>query len=269
MQQSANKRVFSRRTFSIAALPCSAKSSPSAASAISESRLRDPSGRPPPGLPGLNCPACGFRTAATACLSRCTGTRWLRRCGSIPVCPPCMHAARWLRDVSSGASSCPCMENQSRARYCPSAAERKNDIHPIGAEELYQKTLTKIVIAASANTGTSAIANSVRNKGRYSIQRHIMAFQARSPRPDRPELAKVIRRLEPAVVKISDRSRSAAQRPPWPSRPTTFSGVGYFVSSIGRVASFIRARLDSSLFVVRHKLKLGDRFSPHSRDIFL
>ena len=105
--------------------------------------------------------------------------------------------------------------------------------------------------------------------GRYSIQRHIMAFQARSPRPDRPELAKVIRRLEPAVVKISDRSRSAAQRPPWPSRPTTFSGVGYFVSSIGRVASLIPgARLDSSLFVVRHKLKLGDRFSPRIPAIY-
>jgi hypothetical protein len=32
---------------------------------------------------------------------------------------------------------------------------------------------------------------------------------------------------------------------------------------------FLSAQLDSSLFVVRHKLKLGDRFSPHSRDIFL
>ena len=46
--------------------------------------------------------------------------------------------------------------NKAEHDRCPSAAERKKDIHPIGAEELYQKTLTKIVIAASANTGTSA-----------------------------------------------------------------------------------------------------------------
>jgi len=44
--------------------------SPSICSATSVSRFRDPSGLPPPGLPGLNCPLCGIRTAATACLAR-------------------------------------------------------------------------------------------------------------------------------------------------------------------------------------------------------
>ena len=53
------------------------------------------------------------------------------------------------------------------------------------------------------------------------------------------------------------------------SLPCCENGLFRLVKRLRRVFFLTRARLDSSRFVVRHKLKLGDRFSPHSRDIFL
>ena len=67
--------------------------------------------------------------------------------------------------------------NKAEHDRCPSAAERKKDIHPIGAEELYQKTLTKIVIAASANTGTSATGFAVERVRRQDASRVLLSVR--------------------------------------------------------------------------------------------
>ena len=67
--------------------------------------------------------------------------------------------------------------NKAEHDRCPSAAERKKDIHPIGAEELYQKTLTKIVIAASANTDTSATGFAVERVRRQDASRVLLSVR--------------------------------------------------------------------------------------------